>query len=271
MSLPALGQTVRKHDPDRFLLSLFAPESTRSALWALYAFNHEISRTRGVVTDTRLGLIRLQWWRDAVAAIYGGAAPAASPVTEGLAGAVRDYNLPREPFDQLLYAREFDLEDRLPANLEGLVKYAEFTSAPLLELSLRVIPSEDLSAAPRDDIVKNVAAGYALTSILRAAPGLLRQRQCYLPEDLLRREGIDVARLYEGGDIEKLRGVVEAVVVKAEELLPEKMPSRWLRLHARLSRMYLAQVRAAGFDLFSPRLQLPPFAREIRLWWASLP
>ena len=54
MTISYCGETVRKHDPDRFLLSMFAPPESREALWALYAFNHEIAKTREVVTETQV-------------------------------------------------------------------------------------------------------------------------------------------------------------------------------------------------------------------------
>src|SRR5690606_27697757 len=117
--------------------TLYMPPRVRPALWALYAFNYEIARTREVVTDTTLGLIRLQWWRDAVGGIFEGGAPEGNPVLAELAQAVAAHGLPREPFNNLVYAREFDLEDLQPAHMEGLLNYAAYTSAPLMELGLR--------------------------------------------------------------------------------------------------------------------------------------
>lgn len=256
------AETVRKHDPDRFLLGLFAAAERRPALWALYAFNHEIAKTREVVTNTQLGLIRLQWWRDALAAIYGGGAVPRHQIVEPLAAAVRQYNLPREAFDNLVYAREFDIEDRLPANLPGMVKYAEFTAAPLTRLSL------DIQGVAADaEASRAVSVTYALTGILRATPVLLQQRRCYLPEDLIGQQGITVYDLYDGTGMGKLSPVAEAVAKAARaELtaLPKKMPGP-LRLMAKLADMHLKQIEDAGYDLFAPRLQMPPAFKALRL------
>ena len=65
-ALSYCGQEVRKYDKDRFLTALFAPADRREALFALYAFNLEIAKTREVVTEPVLGQIRLQWWYDAI-------------------------------------------------------------------------------------------------------------------------------------------------------------------------------------------------------------
>src|ERR1700722_5755639 len=138
MALSYCGEMVRKHDPDRFLLSLFFPEERREALWALYAFNHEIARTRELVTETRLGLVRLQWWRGALAATYENRPPPKHQVVDPLCEAIKAYRLPHETLEALIFAREFDLEDRAPAALDGLVHYADFTSTPLLNLALLI-------------------------------------------------------------------------------------------------------------------------------------
>ena len=58
---------VRAADRDRFLATLFAPRERRAALFALYAFNVEISRVREVVRYPVAGEIRLQWWSDVLA------------------------------------------------------------------------------------------------------------------------------------------------------------------------------------------------------------
>src|SRR4051812_36914804 len=65
-ALSPVGEIVRRHDPDRFFTGLFAPAGKREALWALYAFNHEIARAREVVREPAMAMIRLQWWREVV-------------------------------------------------------------------------------------------------------------------------------------------------------------------------------------------------------------
>lgn len=257
---------VRKHDPDRFLLSLFMKPGVREAAWALYAFNYEIARTREVVTETRLGLIRLQWWRDALAALYEGKPPLKHQVLEPLAAAIKEYDLPREPFDNLLYAREFDLEDRPPASLDGMANYADFTSTPLVRLALRI---DGESAA--DDAAKAAGTAYALTGLLRAVPLHLRQRRCYLPEDLLHKAETNPHMLYDGKGLEKLKPVVAGVAGLARRnlaLIPRK-PGH-LRLLKKMSEMHLAQIEKADFNLFDPLLHHQPPLFALRLWWAKV-
>ena len=65
-ALSRVGEIVRRHDPDRFFTTLFAPAGRREALWTLYAFNHELAHAREVTREPMMALIRLQWWREVV-------------------------------------------------------------------------------------------------------------------------------------------------------------------------------------------------------------
>ena len=64
------GDTVRRiarsGDPDRSLAALFAPREARADLFALIALNVELARIAEIVTEPGLGIIRLQWWREAI-------------------------------------------------------------------------------------------------------------------------------------------------------------------------------------------------------------
>ena len=78
---------VRTYDRDRFLCSLFAPSDERAALSALYAFNIEVASVRERVSQPLLGAMRLQWWRDAIDAVFEGRLPSHA-VAAPLAAAV---------------------------------------------------------------------------------------------------------------------------------------------------------------------------------------
>ena len=252
MSLSYCGDLVRRHDPDRFLLSLYIPAAVRESLWALYAYNYEVSRTREVVTETQLGLIRLQWWRDAIAGIYDGLPVKGNPLVDALLQVIHLHDLPRDAFDDLAYAREFDLEDRQPANMEGLLRYAEYTSAPLMALAQKVTGSTDGA--------KDIATAFALVQLLRAVPLHLQQRRCFLPADMTPH----LEEIYEGRELERLKPAVRRIVTAAEDhLAPGR--GRLARLHAKFARMYLKKIKKADYNLFAPSMAVPPFMREIRL------
>lgn len=76
--LSAAGAAARRGDRDRFEAALFEDDAAlRERLFTLIALNAELARARLRVSEPQLGLIRLQWWRDAVAEAAGGAPPRA--------------------------------------------------------------------------------------------------------------------------------------------------------------------------------------------------
>ncbi len=94
-------ELVRAHDYDRYLCAMFAPETARAGLMAVYAFNQEIAMIRDVITEPVSGHIRLQWWREAVDTIYAGGNPE-HQVTVASAGTVERFALSRTHFDRLI-------------------------------------------------------------------------------------------------------------------------------------------------------------------------
>ena len=252
------AQQVREYDPDRYLLSMFAPEPSREALWALFAFNLEIAKTREVVSETQLGLIRLQWWREAIAEIYESDIALEHEVLMALAKAIEAHDLPQEHFESLIYAREFDLEDVLPGNVEGLINYADFTTTPLMKLAVKVAGADE-EAEP----VQPVSVNYALAGIARSVPHFARQRRCLLPEALLKEHGQRMDKLYDLKPAEGLPQVVEEVL--GHTVRGVKSQNKFLQKTQKLAEIYIKQVRAAEYDVFSSKLGREPSLKVLRL------
>lgn len=253
------GNLVRAHDRDRFLCSLFAPSAAREALWALFAFNHEIAKTREVVSDTQLGLIRLQWWRDAVSAIYEKGEAPEHEIVKALALAVEKYDLPRGAFETLLYAREFDLEGVPPENIEGLINYADFTTEPLMILAAHVTGA-NVDYEP----VRQVAVNYALAGLLRAVPFYAQQGRVMLPSDLMQKYQLRPDKLESGENFKALVRELAGQFVKG--LKPR---DGFLAASYFLAEIYMKQIERVKYDLLNPKLTRPPFFKELRLYGGS--
>lgn len=80
-----IDKRVRRVDEDRWISSRFAARAERKALIALYALAYELVRVREAVSEETLGLIRFQWWREAIQEIADGQAPRGHDVCLALA------------------------------------------------------------------------------------------------------------------------------------------------------------------------------------------
>lgn len=75
---------VAEGDEDFHLSLPYAPDGDRRRLCATFAFLIELRRIPHAVSEAPLGEIRLQWWREALAAIVAGRAASPHPVTRAL-------------------------------------------------------------------------------------------------------------------------------------------------------------------------------------------
>jgi NADH dehydrogenase [ubiquinone] 1 alpha subcomplex assembly factor 6 len=275
-ALSELGRMVRRHDRDRFLTTLFAPAAERQALLALYAFNHEVAKTREVVSEPMLGRIRLQWWRDSLGQIYAGTPARRHEVVGPLAAAIERRALTRGHFDALIDARERDLEDAPPESLTALEAYAESSSAPLVLLALEALGERSDAARAAG---RAVGIAYALTGLLRAVPFHARARRLYLPRALCQSAGLEIDRgLFELRSTPALPQVVAPVAARAAFHLEEAralspdVPRAALPalLPAVLARADLARLARAGYDPFAPPVAAPDPWRAWRLVFAAL-
>ncbi len=268
------AREVRRHDNDRFLTALFAPADRREDLFALYAFNLEVAKTREVVSEATLGLIRLQWWRESVEGVYAGQ-PRRHEVVQPLAAAVARHGLDRALLDRLIDAREADLEEGGQGSLDCLTNYADATGTPLVRLALRVLGVAEPLA---HEVARHVAIAWALTGIVRAVPFHARNQWVMLPADLMAAEGVTETALFQGKPEPGLTRVAKAVADRAREHLAKaralrrSVPKTALPalLPATLADLYLGALAKAEHDPFAPRMLMPHPFRQARLAWAGM-
>jgi NADH dehydrogenase [ubiquinone] 1 alpha subcomplex assembly factor 6 len=273
--LSPLAALVRRHDRDRYQTVLFAPADRREALLTLYAFNYEIARVREAVTQPMLGQIRLQWWREAVAAAYAGTQPRRHDVAEPLAAIIREFALTRSHADRMIDTRERDLADEPPATLADLEDYAEGTSATLLYLVLDVLEVADPAARAA---AHEVGIGYALAGLLRAMPFHARAGRCYIPVEIAGRTGLDRRVYTELRDSAALRAAsAEIAEAAAGHLANARRYQRRIPRRARAAMLpavvadrFLGRLKRAGINPFAPELTAPDTLQSWRLFAAAL-
>jgi len=263
---------VEREDRDRYLTAVTAPEPARAGVMALYAFNIEVAKVRESVSETLIGRMKLQWWRDVIAAIHdNGQVPQGNPVVAALENAIRTHRLTRSHFEALLDARERDMADESPADVEALESYAKGTSAALTALVLEILGARDASSQTAGS---HVGIAWALTGMLRAVLFHARVNRFLLPQDLMEAEKLTGHDLQERANAARIAVVVERIaklarahIGKAREL-GSKVDRRALPalLPATLAEAYLDGLEKRRFDVFDPRhaLQRPA---ALKLMW----
>jgi phytoene synthase len=276
MSVPTLAAELRRHDRDRYQTALFAAGERRDALFALYAFNYEVARIREYVREPMLGLIRLQWWRDALDEIYAGKQPRRHEVATPLGAAIAAHHLSKSHFTALLDARTLDMAEAPPESLAALEDYAAATAGALNLLALEVLGVGDARAA---EAARAAGIAYALAGLLAAAPFHARRRRVYLPPELTNRHGVDLERsLFALKSSPALADVARDIAAHARHHLDEARRQRGaipraampVLLQSVLAERRLKQLDAADHNLYDPRLAAEDTLQSLRLVWASL-
>ncbi len=213
MASPALLAPVRAADPDRHLSVLYAPEEMRDALLALYAFDAEVASIRDRIREAMPGELRLQWWRDALAA----GVPTGHPVADALLEAVQAHRLPAQTLENYLEARTFDLYDDPMPSVSDLEGYCGETGSALIQLAAMVLDRE--AAASATEAAGHAGCARAIVGLLRLLPWHLAQGRCYLPRDMLAAAGTSPEALVAGEAGEAAVRAVQALAALARHHL----------------------------------------------------
>ena len=126
---------VAQNAKERYWASLYAPADKRAALYAVYAFDHEISRVGEAVREPMAGEIRLQWWREVLEGKRAEEA-AAHPVAAALLKAVADHQLPVSRLLAAIDAHAGDLYDEPLAHFD---EYGEATRGGIISLAAHIL------------------------------------------------------------------------------------------------------------------------------------
>ena len=176
MSLAACAELVQSADPDRYAVTLTAPEEAQKILWPLYAFNVEVTRAPWVTQETMIAEIRLQWWRDALEEIREGSPVRSHMVTTPLADVLDAEGA--MVLDKLVEARAWDIySDRFP-NRESFDAYIDATYGSLLWTAARLIAPE-----ADETVMRKFGYGCGVAALLRATAELKSLGRHPLPQD----------------------------------------------------------------------------------------
>ena len=151
-----LRTQLRVNDGDLYLCHLFTSGDKRSRMLALYAAYTEIARIPSEVSEPMVGAIRLQWWRDALAAEP--AASNSSPFVAALAAC----DFCAEDIACLIDGRMSALESTQNRALEDLEAEAAIVGPSFMRLSLEAL---GLSSASNPAWVRDAGIGFELVRL----------------------------------------------------------------------------------------------------------
>ena len=285
-------QRVRQHDYESYLCTLALPKERRLPAMALRAFNVETAQALGATKEPHLALMRLRWWKDAVASAAGrpDAVPPSHPVAIALHSALHA-STPggvgarhKRWLDALVDARIKDAEHvGPPPGVPFLEAYANSTASSLLLLLMDTCGVRDSDA---DHAAAHLGKAIGIANLLRGTHAHSAQRRCYLPADVQARHGASTEDVYRARPTEEVRNAVHEVasVAKAHLDSARAMEPRLQKAGADGGKTakavllpavgvgkYLEALEAKDFDVFHPELVrgVNPIVTQGRIAWAA--
>jgi len=208
-ALSPCAALVRRHDPDRFLTALFAPAARREALFALYAFNHELARAREVVSEPMLALIRLQWWREVVqgtAKRHEVATPLSAAIAQGM--------LVPDDLLAMIDGREAEADPAIPDRAAWL-GFLTATAGGVMVAAGRALGAEGALL----DRLRTLGTAHGVAGQLRNVPALARAGRVLLPQDVLGAHGLTIHDVTAAREPERLLAVVAELAAEGRMML----------------------------------------------------
>jgi len=267
-------QLTRSGESDRYLATLLAPPAAQPALFALYAFAHEVGRIRDVVKQPLAGEIRLQWWRDVVMG-EGRGDVSGNPVAAALLDVIARCRLPQKVFLDLLDARTFDLYDDPMPSVASLEGYCGETSSVLLRLASLIVADGGDSGG--GDAPGHGGVAFGVVGLLRSLPWSARLGQVFVPADLLARHGAGREDIVQGRDTPAVRAALADMRALAQnhyDAFRKALAASPRAVHAAflpvaVTPLYLRRMDQPDWRPFTEVVEPPQWRRQWRIWRAS--
>lgn len=257
---------------------LALPRERREAILVLWDFCRAADDAVDLAADEKEAGAELARWRGEVAAAYAGQSPSTS-TGQRLAGVIRTFNLPRQPFEDLLDGIAMDLTQKRYETFTDLYRYCLRVASAVGLLSVEIFGYR--SASARDYAVE-LGIALQLTNILRDISSDLSRDRIYIPQEDLRAHGVTEQDLHAASFGEARPQVIELLkdfalrarhyYDRAREALPREDTRRLLSAEMMGAIYYslLQRIERNGYDVFTRRISVPHIVRvwvALRTWW----
>jgi squalene synthase HpnC len=219
-------------------------------------------------------LALLDWWEGQLRSCYDG--QAVHPVFVALSETVRQFDIPSDPFHDLLVAFRQDQRVTRYETLDELLEYCRHSANPVGRLILYLGRCHDAERARLSD---SICTGLQLANFWQDVAEDWDRGRIYLPQARCRRFGYDESMFARREHNEALRRLLAAEVREAEGWLRGGLPlvemvPRWMRLEVALfiqgGLAILAAIRRQDYDVWARRpvvSKLEKLRLAARCWW----
>jgi phytoene synthase len=251
----------------------FLPPKRRRAITALYAFCREVDDVVDEVADPGVARLKLAWWRNEIAAVFGGEPQ--HPVALALVPTVAAFNLREEHLQAVIDGMTMDLDQNRYRDFATLERYCDRVAGVVGLMSAEIFGYEQPATR---DYARTLGIAFQLTNIIRDVGEDASRGRIYLPQDELARHSVTAADLFGRRVTPAFTALMTVQVARARAFyaraltaLP-KSDRRAQRPGLIMAAIYQALLRAIerdGFRVLDRRISLSPLAKAWIAWKTS--
>lgn len=256
-SLAYCRQLAQTHYENFVVASRLLPRSLRQHFANVYAYCRWSDDLADEIGNHEESLALLDWWEGQLTACFAG--QVTHPVFVALRQTVREFDIPAQPFHDLLGAFRQDQSVRRYERFTDLLGYCRRSANPVGRIVLFLGRSHD---EERGRLSDSICTGLQLANFWQDVAADWRRGRVYIPLEDCRRFGCDESDLAAGRANAATTRLLEFEVRRAEEWLRAGLPlverlpgwlagDIWLMTHGGLK--ILAKIRSVRFDVWTRR------------------
>ena len=263
------GRVARAHYENFTIASWLMPSAMRPHMHAIYAY----ARAADDFADEERDLAKLDQMERDLERAYDG--HPRGPLFVALADTARRYDIPREPFLDLLRAFRTDIDFKGFETIDELLEYARYSANPVGQLVLFLFGYRDAQRRRLSDLI---CSGLQLANFWQDIALDLEKGRVYIPRADLRRFGVAVEELRRGAVTPKFQALMRGEISLTREMLLEgaelhRLVGGGLRrdvlMFAGGGLAILRAIERAGYDVFRRRPTLSKLD-YVKLGWRAL-
>lgn len=164
-----IARQARSSEPDRYFAGLFVAPRRRQLYWLIAAFHGELNRILQVTREPMLAEIRLQWWRDMLAA-YAQSASAGHDLADALCNRLRAGELELGALQAMIEARSLLLSGDINGGLHDIEQFAARLEGQSFSVAVCVLSDHVRPfAAHHQQALDDAGRAYGLARLAAAA------------------------------------------------------------------------------------------------------
>lgn len=245
---------------------IFLPKLKREAITALYAFCREVDDVVDECTDYNVAQTKINWWKGEIENLY--ADKPQHPVSFALQPVVKDFNLAKEHFLEIIDGMEMDLNFNRYEDFKQLQLYCYRVASVVGLLSAQIFGFKNRNTLK---FAHDLGMAFQLTNISRDVGEDARMGRIYLPLDELAKANVTEEDILASKKTPEMKELMEYQIERAESFydkalqqLPaedakQQMPGLMM---AAIYRTLLREIKEGGAEnVLTHKVSIPPLRK----------